>query len=129
MTALFFRIFDRVLIGDGCWEWPGAKTGNGYGVIGRGRRGEGNVLVHRAAYEELVGPIPEGQHLDHLCRNKACLRPAHLEPVSQAENNRRQAAARTSCPQGHPYDGRTFQGYRRCLTCHRNEEARRVSAR
>lgn len=93
LDPLFFRIFDRVLIGDGCWEWSGATTPNGYGVIGRGRRGEGNVMVHRAAYEELVGPIPAGLHVDHLCRNRLCCRPDHLEPVTQAENNRRSREA------------------------------------
>lgn len=124
---VFFRIFDRVLVGGGCWDWPGATTSNGYGVVGRGRRGEGNALVHRAVYEEMVGPIPNGLHLDHLCRNRRCCRPDHLEAVTQAENNRRQAGARTTCPAGHPYDGQT-NGSRRCLTCHRDRERSRRAA-
>jgi hypothetical protein len=86
-----------VAIEAGCWEWTAAKT-NGYGVVqvaGRLQR------AHRVAYEAAIGPIPEGLHIDHLCRNRACIRPDHLEAVTQAENNRRAGAARTHCPHGH----------------------------
>ena len=75
---------------DECWEWLGAKLVKGYGhfFLG-GTRQEGNrrwVLAHRFAYEELVGPIPDGLDLDHLCRNVGCCNPAHLEPVSRSVN-------------------------------------------
>lgn len=84
-----------------CWVWTGACTNGGYGttsVLGRG------WMVHRLVYTTLVGPIPAGLTLDHLCRARSCVNPAHLEPVSQRENNLRgdtiaaRNAARTVCP-------------------------------
>lgn len=92
---LFERITKRLTIdANGCWIWQGAINRGGYGIIGRGRRGNGNVLVHRGMYEELIGEIPDGLHLDHLCRVKACANPWHLDPVTQAVNNRRMGEAR-----------------------------------
>src|SRR5262245_25666104 len=64
---------------DECWIWHGALS-HGYGVIGRGGRGNGNVQAHRAAYEMFVGTIPDDLH--HACETKACVNPAHLEPVT-----------------------------------------------
>lgn len=69
----------------GCWNWTGALT-KGYGRIKVGGR---TRIAHRVVYERLVGPIPEGLHLDHLCVNPRCIRPEHLEPVTTRENNRR----------------------------------------
>lgn len=69
-----------------CWEWQGAIHSGGYGVLGR-------EYVHRLVYEELIGPVPEGLQLDHLCRNRRCCNPGHLEPVTQAENLQRGAKA------------------------------------
>lgn len=66
----------------GCWLWTGSQDGKGYGKTGRGR-------IHRIVYEELVGPIPDGLQLDHLCRVRNCVNPAHLEPVTGRENVRR----------------------------------------
>ena len=71
-----------------CWEWRGARNSSGYGSVTNGRGG--SALAHRVAYETLVGPIPDGLTIDHLCRNKACLNAGHMEPVTREENSRRQ---------------------------------------
>lgn len=118
----------------GCWIWGGARHANGYGRISHQNKSK---LVHRFSYEWHVGPIPTGLQLDHLCRNRACCNPAHLEPVSGRTNVLRgdtitaSNARKTHCPQGHPYT-RIYAGKRRCLICNRAHwnayRARRVSA-
>lgn len=111
-----------------CWLWTGAKNNKGYGQLGLTGRGAGSVLAHRLAYNLLVGPIPDGLQLDHLCRNRTCVNPAHLEPVTHQENLRRgiranQNTGKTHCPQGHPYDDEnTYHlrgGGRMCKECSR----------
>jgi hypothetical protein len=108
MTALPARFWAKVdkAGSDGCWNWTGTKV-NGYGRFGwTARRAQ---LAHRATYEDAVAPIPDGLVIDHLCRNTACVNPAHLEAVTQQVNTRRGSgltavnAARTHCPQGHEY--------------------------
>lgn len=112
---------------NGCWLWTGPKSAGrapGYGRVYIGGKG---YQAHRLAYEELVGPIPAGLVIDHLCRNPACVNPAHLEPVTNAENIRRGLAIRTHCPQGHEYTPENVRhranGHRSCKRCHRDEEA------
>ncbi len=108
-----------------CWHFSGALNNNGYGVIGVGRR---VMYAHRAAYEVLVGPIPEGLTIDHLCRNRACINPTHLEPVTFRENVRRAAALKAECPRGHAYDDAntyvTPAGRRDCRACGREDKRR-----
>lgn len=70
----------------GCWNWTGTMRSNGYGAYRRGRE---QKAAHKVIYELRNGPVPAGYDLDHLCRNRACVNPAHLEPVSRSENLRR----------------------------------------
>lgn len=105
------RLLSRIEIdASGCWIWLGAQDGRGYGHIATGGRGA-PAKTHRVAYEHLVGPIPTGLSIDHLCRVQLCCNPVHLEVVSLAENTRRQLAAvghpnalKTHCPVGHAFD-------------------------
>lgn len=103
---------DRPELGQ-CWLWTAATSRGGYGYFGLGTLAEGNrrvVPAHRVAYELTIGPIPESLELDHLCRNRRCVNPVHLEPVTRKENNRRgtslpaENGRKTHCPNGHPYD-------------------------
>jgi hypothetical protein len=81
----------RIQAGSSCWEWQGYVMKSGYGQAGHNRRPQ---YVHRLSYAVFVGPIPDGLHIDHLCRNRRCIKPTHLEAVTQAENNRRSWEAR-----------------------------------
>lgn len=75
----------------GCWEWIGTKKSNGYGCVWNEGR---TLLAHRVSYEAFVRPIPDGLQIDHLCRNKGCINPAHLEPVTPKVNTCRARDAR-----------------------------------
>lgn len=110
---------------DGCWTWLGPVQSSGYGW---GRVGNVRGLAHRLFYEEANGPIPDGLQIDHLCRNRLCVRPDHLEAVTQRTNLLRGEgvaganARKTHCPKGHPYDEQnTYQwgNQRKCLACRR----------
>lgn len=112
-----------------CWLWTGVKVRGGYGRVTLCKP-KMTMLTHRAAYEHWIGPIPAGKELDHLCRNRACARPDHLEPVTHLENVRRgdygvgakiaqeHLRQQTHCRNGHSYDGAYHQkGSRRCAKC------------
>lgn len=100
----------------GCWEWVGNITG-GYGQFSVDAR---PTVAHRVAYELLVGPIPRGLEVDHLCFNKTCVNPQHLEPVTRHENLKRRSARRMLCKYGHPLEQQvTHPEWRFCRTCAR----------
>lgn len=118
----------RVDRGRDCWTWRGYVMPQGYGqATWRGRQWRS----HRLAYELVRGPIPDGLTLDHLCRNKACVNPAHLEPVTDRENVLRGIgisavnSRKTHCLRGHVFDDkntrRTPKG-RDCRACHRQRQ-------
>jgi hypothetical protein len=119
----------------GCWNWAGHLNAKGYGRIRNGRY----IMAHRVAYEFWFGPIPTGLQLDHLCRNRACINPAHLEPVTSRENTMRSpiapaalCAAKTHCPGGHEYsDDNTIRrnGRRFCRACAQQRNAARRATR
>jgi hypothetical protein len=112
------RFWPKVNKTSECWLWTAAVSKTGYGKFGIGYRTRG---AHRVAYELIVGPIPEGLTLDHLCRTPLCVNPAHLEPVPIAENIRRAFQDVTHCKRGHEYvPANTYvnaNGWRSCLAC------------
>lgn len=103
------------LVEGGCWEWTGAVNHGGYGVfsVTVALRKRVQYRVHRLVYDLMVGPIPDAMEIDHLCLNRRCANPAHLEAVTSAENLRRAAERQTICKQGHP---RTPENLREHLT-------------
>ena len=122
------RFADKIALTDsGCIEWIAGTQGEGYGQFFRGRTvpGEhGKIAAHRWSYEYHVGPIPAGMEIDHLCRNRLCVNPEHLEPVTSQENISRSHGngRKTHCPSGHPYSGdnlRVYRGTRFCRACSR----------
>lgn len=132
-------MIDRLDRSGDCWLWPGSTDGKGYGLAklhGRTRR------VHRVVYEHLVGPIPEGYTLDHLCRVRNCANPAHLEPVTSAVNTLRENsiapaainARKTHCIRNHPLSGENLRlvkdgRYRQCRACTKAAQHERYLAR
>lgn len=114
------------ILENGCWEWRAGRGKDSYGQFhwqGQHRP------AHRVAYELLVGPFPSGLESDHLCRNRACVKPAHIEPVTHRENILRgnaisaRNAVKTHCLNGHAFNGENTyvypDGKRACRVCYK----------
>lgn len=133
ISSLHEELQDKVMPEpmSGCWIWIGSIDGNGYGQI-QTRNRRYPRAAHRYTYQTLMGEIPHGLQIDHLCRNRQCVNPAHLEPVTFLENVRRGDAGkyqsrRTHCPHGHEYSGdnlviskgKNGRTHRQCYECMR----------
>ena len=118
------RFWDKVAFVEGCWIWTGAFRGEGYPNYYDGTR---TRIGHRVAYEHLVGPIPDGYQVDHLCKVRLCVNPHHLEAVTARVNTLRSTSPsalrsqQTHCKNGHLLPEERFLGkrwMRRCLECY-----------
>jgi hypothetical protein len=127
-TDLWTRFITKVDVYDalGCWPWKAAIGPAGYGVIGLGTREEGVEGAHRVAYRLCIGEIPDKLVIDHLCRNRRCVNPSHLELVTQTENKLRGIGAcavnavKTHCKNGHAFSLENTvleKKGRKCRTC------------
>jgi hypothetical protein len=120
------RFWAKVKKTKDCWIWCGPRDRQGYGRFRDSPTT--NAGAHRYAYELLVGRIPDGLTIDHLCRNTSCVRPDHLEPVTGIENYRRSKLARTHCKRGHPFDEQNTylakNGARQCRRCEAAKQRR-----
>ena len=129
------RFWTKVRVDEnGCWRWLASVTDRGYANFDFNG---GKRRAHRVSYQELVGPIPDGLVVDHLCRVRDCVNPAHLEAVTIWENTLRstsptaELSRRTHCPKGHPLSGSNLAAYRlkldgrrNCKTCNRDRTRR-----
>ena len=133
------RLTSKFRVGDGCWEWTAGRSIYGYGRFNLRHH---NRLAHAVVYEWLAGPVPEGLVLDHLCRNRGCVRPDHLEAVTNQTNILRgvgvaaQYAGRTHCSHGHEFTPENTgfceawgKRARVCLTCRKIRNTAQKSRR
>ena len=122
------RFVDKIHKTDGCWIWKASLTNKGYGRFNlKNYKGQ---AAHRISYELFIGDIPKGLQLDHLCRNRLCVNPDHLEPVTRKENILRGVgfsainARKIHCPYEHEYEIKNNRGDRVCMICKRYNDAK-----
>jgi hypothetical protein len=136
-SRLAERFWPKVDKSGDCWLWTATTSADGYGRINISGK---MVYVHRIAYEEFVGPIPDGLCLDHLCRQRNCLNPEHLEAVPMRVNLMRgdghtaRNAAKEVCDNGHPYTPENTyihpaSGWRQCRECRKAYDRKRSRQR
>lgn len=129
-TPTIERFMTFVTQAGDCWEWTGTRDQDGYGMFSDRPKYRWITRSHRWSYEFFIADIPDGLDLDHLCRNRACVNPWHLEPVTNEVNARRGAEARRKdvCPASHPYDAQNTYinplGRRVCRICKRASQNR-----
>jgi hypothetical protein len=129
-TRAFKPLYERYEIAEsGCWLWTSTTDKDGYGYFDVNKK---KIKAHRYFYEFWTSTrIPPGMQIDHLCKRRRCVNPAHLEVVTPRENVLRSVhtvsginARKTECKHGHPLSGDNLRirpdGSRRCITCHRN---------
>lgn len=146
MDSTEARFWSKVDAEGDCWLWTGYIMPNGYPQFRTGRKPHyTHRYAHRYVYDLMFGGIPDGMHIDHLCRVRHCVNPLHLEAVTQEENNRRishagrargaQLRARDTCRNGHPWTPentrvrrRGDRSYRVCRECTRKQDRERKRA-
>ncbi len=127
VTAIEY-FWKRAVTSPDCWQWAGTISDKGYGILSLASElHPRRCRAARFAYSYFIGPIPEGMVIDHLCRNRGCVNPFHLEAISNKENIMRGIcpssinAKKTQCYRGHPYSPQTLKvfrdGFRRCFEC------------
>lgn len=130
------NFFSKIKESGSCWLWTADKICGGYGRFSFNGR---LVLAHRFSYEFFNEEIPKGLQIDHLCRNRGCVNPEHMEVVTNRENMMRglspsltskRQLSKTHCPQNHPYSGENLyldpNGGRRCRICNRISRKNRI---
>jgi hypothetical protein len=129
------KLLSKLALSNGCWVFTDSLDKDGYG---RMRCGDKKVRTHRLSYEIFIGSIPEGMVIDHLCRNRSCANPDHLEAVTTKENILRGETGhilknKTHCPQGHEYNKVNTRvkptGHRSCKECDKISHGKRYMAK
>lgn len=135
-TPIVQRLLRRTVKDGDCWLVVSTLQANGYAAVYTPGPPEARLMAHRVVFEHFRGAITDGLEIDHLCQRRNCINPAHLEPVTHAENLRRASdrlwATRETCARGHPLPEagirRDRNGRPRCATCYRENNRKKATA-